>query len=118
MPRLVWPESCPVSADEAMGKVWEFIQTRPSTKPACGYVAHELGIDPVFLLRRPDVGRQGDDGTEFTTHDLCWPAHCISRQTRRYEQRHFEFICRANDSVGSLPHPVQVDAVSVWAPQQ
>lgn len=47
---LHWPPDWPVSAEEAVARVHDSIQSMPSTKLACGYIAHELGLDPVFLL--------------------------------------------------------------------
>ncbi|MCW1959837.1 MAG: hypothetical protein KIH64_015090 [Mycobacterium sp.] len=47
---LQWPADWPVSADQGVARVHDCIPSMPSTKMACGYVAHELGLDPVFLL--------------------------------------------------------------------
>ncbi|MGB3332091.1 MAG: hypothetical protein WBA79_04725 [Mycobacterium sp.] len=47
--RLKWPTDIDVTPERAIGAIWERIQVLPSMKMACGYVGHELNIDPTLL---------------------------------------------------------------------
>ncbi|OBJ33692.1 MULTISPECIES: hypothetical protein [Mycolicibacter] len=47
--RLKWPTDTNVTPEQAIGAVWERLQVLPSMKMACGYVGHDLNIDPILL---------------------------------------------------------------------